>query len=69
MDDLLTIETIPGDIKAASLELTQRVLRGDEVLATAHVRIACVIESRAARLPKAVRAKLLRGLPMSPKSS
>ncbi len=65
MDDLLTIETAPGRIGAASLELAQRVLRGADVLASGHVRIACVIGGRAARMPKAVRDKLLRGLPDS----
>ncbi len=63
MDDLLSVETTPGGIKAASFELAHRVLRGQEVLATAHVRIACAVNGRAARIPKAVKAKLERGLP------
>ena len=61
MDDLLSVETTPGEFMAASFELSQRVLRGDEVLATAHVRIACVIKGRAARMPLAIREKLARG--------
>ena len=52
MDDLLTIETTPVEMKAASFELLQRVLRGDEVLATAKVRCACVINGRAARIDR-----------------
>lgn len=61
MDDLLTIETTPVEMKAASFELLQRVLRGDEVLATAKVRCACVINGRAARIPKGIKEAMERG--------
>jgi acyl-CoA thioester hydrolase len=63
MDDMLTVETTPQEIRAASLELTHRILRGDDLIVTAHVRIACAIDGRAARIPKTVREKLKRGLP------
>jgi acyl-CoA thioester hydrolase len=58
MDDLLTIETRADAIGGASMDLDQRVLRGDEVLITAKVRIACVANGKPARIPKAVRAAL-----------
>ena len=58
MDDLLTIETTPRALGGASMELDQRVLRGEEVLITAQVRIACVANGRPARMPKAVREAL-----------
>ncbi len=58
MDDLLTIETSARAIGGATLELDQRVLRGDEVLITAEVRIACVANGRPARIPKGVREAL-----------
>jgi acyl-CoA thioester hydrolase len=58
MDDLLTIETTPAMLKGASLDLTQRVLRGHEVLVEARVRVACVSQGRAARMPDFVRKKL-----------
>ena len=58
MDDLLTIETVPRAVGGATLELAQRVLRGDEVLITAEVRIACVAHGKPARIPKHVREKL-----------
>ena len=61
MDDLLTIETDPHEIGAASFELTQRVLRGEDLLAAARVRVACVIAGRAGRIPRPVRDKLLAG--------
>ena len=60
MDDLLIIETTPIEISAAALRLDHRVMRDAEVLATAQVRVACVINGRAARLPKSVREKLER---------
>ena len=58
MDDLLTIESTPRAIGGATLELDQRVLRGQEVLITASVRVACVAQGRPARIPKAVREAL-----------
>ncbi len=58
MDDELTIETTTRNIGGATLDLDQRVLRGEEVLVTASVRIACIAEGRPARLPKDIRAKL-----------
>ena len=58
MDDLLTIETSAREVGAASIEMHQRVLRGDEVLVTADVRVACVMNGRAARIPADVRARV-----------
>ena len=58
MDDLLTIESTPRAIGGATLELDQRVLRGEEVLITASVRVACVAKGRPARIPKGVREAL-----------
>ena len=37
-DDVLSVETIPGEAAGPRFELRQRVLRGDEVLFTADVR-------------------------------
>src|SRR5246127_5008529 len=42
MDDILAITTEPEQVKGASLTLLQRVMRGEEVLAEAHVRVAFV---------------------------
>jgi acyl-CoA thioester hydrolase len=58
MDDELTVETRVGQVGGASLELEQRVLRGDEALVTAAVRVACVARGRAARLPATLRLRL-----------
>lgn len=36
-DDILTVESSPGEAKGARFEISQRVLRGDDVLFTADV--------------------------------
>ena len=58
MDDLLTIETQVVEIGGASMELAQRVKRGDDLLVEATVRIACVVDGRPCRIPAAIRASL-----------
>ncbi len=58
MDDLLTIETIPAGARGATMDVAQRVLRGDEVLVTATVLVACIGGGRARRIPDALRARL-----------
>ncbi len=59
MDDLLTVETHLEKLGGATLDLGQRVLRGEELLVSAQVRVACAIDGRAARLPADLRAKLV----------
>ena len=58
MDDVLTVETSAREVKGASAILAQRVLRGDDVLVTADVRVAAIADGKAARLPLEVREKL-----------
>jgi acyl-CoA thioester hydrolase len=58
MDDELCVETAIAKIGGASLEMAQRILRGEELIAEAHVRVAVVADGRARRLPSALRAKL-----------
>ena len=57
MDDELTVETRPLVVGGASVDLAQRVLRGDEVLVDARVKVASVAGGRVARLPDWIRAK------------
>jgi acyl-CoA thioester hydrolase len=57
MDDLLSVETRLTDIGGASITLDQRVRRGEETLVTAVVKVVCVEEGRARRLPAEVRHK------------
>ena len=57
-DDLLNVVTMPEEVKGASATLRQRVLRGDEVLVEAHVKIAFVAGGRARPIPKPLRLAL-----------
>lgn len=58
MDDLLTIETKPTLARGATMELDQRILRGEEVLVTAQVKVACVGGGKARRIPDVLRHRL-----------
>jgi acyl-CoA thioester hydrolase len=55
MDDLLDIVTETEEVKGASVTLHQRVMRGDEMLIEAHVKVAFVSGSRARPIPKPLR--------------
>ena len=61
MDDLLEIVTIPQEVKGASITLHQQVLRGDELLVDAQVRVACVSGGRARPIPRALRMAMVAG--------
>ena len=55
MDDVLTIATVPEEVKGASITLKQQCRRGEEVLVEAHVRVAFVSQGRARPIPKPLR--------------
>jgi acyl-CoA thioester hydrolase len=55
MDDLLDVVTDPQEVKGASVTLRQRVVRGDELLVEANVRVAFISEGRARPIPKPLR--------------
>ncbi len=55
MDDILHIVTEPSDVKGASVTLHQRVLRGEDLLVEARVRVAFVSNGRARPIPKPLR--------------
>lgn len=58
MDDIVAVETVTREVRGASILIDQRVLRGDEVLVTAKVRVATIIGGKPARLPAGLRAIL-----------
>lgn len=58
MDDLISVETRVAKLGGASIDMAQRILRGDELLVTAEVRVAAVAGGRAQRLPGEILAKL-----------
>jgi tol-pal system-associated acyl-CoA thioesterase len=62
MDDVLTVETRTDEVRGASLVIAQRILRGDEVVVTADVRVAAIAGGRPARIPDHLR-RILGGEP------
>ena len=61
MDDELVVETKAVKFSGASMELSQRILRGDEVLTTAEVLVVILKEGRPTRLPDSIRAQIPAG--------
>jgi acyl-CoA thioester hydrolase len=61
MDDVLEIVTVPEEVKGASITLHQRILRAEELLLDAHVRVAFVCGGRARPIPKALRTAMQAG--------
>ena len=55
MDDVLEIITEPEEVKGASTTVRQQVMRGDELLVEARVRVAFVSGGRARPIPKPLR--------------
>jgi len=55
MDDVLTVITEPEEVKGASITLRQRVMREDELVVEAHVRVAFISGGRARPIPKPLR--------------
>jgi len=58
MDDVLTVTTMPAEVKGASITLAQTVARGEDVLVEAQVRVAFVSGGRARPIPKPLRLAL-----------
>jgi acyl-CoA thioester hydrolase len=55
MDDVLEIVTEPEEVKGASTTVRQRVMRGEDLLVEAHVRVAFISGGRARPIPKPLR--------------
>jgi acyl-CoA thioester hydrolase len=58
MDDLLHVVTAPEEVKGASVTLRQSVMRGDELLVEAQVRVAFISGARARPIPKPLRVAM-----------
>ena len=58
MDDLLEVLTEPKEVKGAAVRLHQRIVRGEELLIDAQVRLAFVAGGRVRPIPKSVRAAM-----------
>ena len=61
--DELRVETMTSKLGGASLEMSQKILRGDTLIFSAVFRVACMdITEKAVRLPADIRQKLLKSL-------
>jgi acyl-CoA thioester hydrolase len=58
MDDVLIVETRTLAVRGASLVIAQRIVRGEEVVVTADVRVAAIVGGRPSRIPDELRALL-----------
>jgi acyl-CoA thioester hydrolase len=58
MDDLLEIITEPQEVKGASITVHQQIMRGDDLLVEARVRVAFVSGGRARPIPKPLRVAM-----------
>jgi acyl-CoA thioester hydrolase len=58
MDDLLDVVTRPVEVKGASILLAQEVMRGDDLLIEAKVRVAFISACRARPIPKPLRVAM-----------
>jgi acyl-CoA thioester hydrolase len=58
-DDILTVESSPGEAKGARFEIRQRVLRGDDILFTADVTAVLIDQNGR---PKRLTSELLAAL-------
>jgi acyl-CoA thioester hydrolase len=62
MDDILAVVTEPEEVKGASITVRQRVMRGEELLVGASVRVAFISGGRARPIPKPLRMAMTADL-------
>ena len=60
LDDQLMIETAIAELGGAQLVFSQRVVRGEDLLLDAKIRVACIapVSGRPIRIPPAIHAQL-----------
>jgi acyl-CoA thioester hydrolase len=61
MDDLLEVITEPNEVKGASVRVRQWVVRGEDTLVAADIRVAFIAAGRAAPIPRPLRLALEAG--------
>lgn len=68
IDDVLEIHTSPIEVAGASITLSQKVKRGDELLVEGKVKVAFVAQGRARRIPDALRKAMSAALDEAPQA-
>ena len=61
MDDLLEVITEPNEVKGASVRVRQWVVRGEDTLVAADIRVAFIAAGRATPIPRPLRIALEAG--------
>ena len=61
MDDVLSVVTELQEVRGASITLRQRILRGEELLVEAEVRVAFISGGKARPIPKPLRLAMQGG--------
>ena len=61
MDDLLEVITEPNEVKGASVRVRQWVVRGQDTLVAADIRVAFIAGGRATPIPRPLRIALEAG--------
>ncbi|MDQ0510327.1 tol-pal system-associated acyl-CoA thioesterase [Ancylobacter amanitiformis] len=62
IDDVLEVHTSPSEVAGASITLTQKVMRRDELMVVGQVKVAFVSQGRARRIPDALRTAMKAAL-------
>jgi acyl-CoA thioester hydrolase len=57
IDDLLRVETGPAAVRGAVVEFAQRIVRGEEIIAEATIRVVTLKDGRVVRVPAELRAQ------------
>jgi acyl-CoA thioester hydrolase len=61
-DDVLTVETVLSELRAASMKFSYRVLRGEQLLVEGMTRLACIDDKHGViRFPEYIRETVLSG--------
>jgi len=58
LDDLLSVETRPTSVRGAVVEFSQRVVRGEETIAEATIRVVTLKDGRVVRVPADLKAQM-----------
>lgn len=61
MDDVLEVRTRTQEVRGASLVIAQTIHRGDQLIVSADVHVAAIVDGRPARIPDHLRSALQPG--------
>lgn len=67
MDDIVEVRSVTTKVQGATMQIDQRLYRGEDLLCSADVQVAYLVGGRPRRMPDSLRALFERaaGLPLS----